>query len=143
MSRENVEVVQRIYDALNRGQSEEIASDPRTAELVAELFDPEVVLEQLADIPGTSGTFRGYQGLLQSSRELVDALEDIRFEPEDFIEQRECVVVPVRASATGRESGVPVDLRIAHVWELRGGRVVRWVVYGSRAEALEAVGLQE
>ena len=43
----------------------------------------------------------------------------------------------------GAGSGLELDLSEAQVWELRSGRAVRVDVYGSAAEALEAVGLSE
>ncbi len=44
---------------------------------------------------------------------------------------------------TGRESGVEVRETAAHVWTLKGGRIIAWHVYMDPAEALEAVGLSE
>jgi len=32
---------------------------------------------------------------------------------------------------------------VAHVWTLRGGRIIAWHVYLDPAKALEAVGLRE
>jgi hypothetical protein len=46
-------------------------------------------------------------------------------------------------TATGQESGAPVEIRAAHECTIRYGRLVRFKVYGDRAEALEAVGLGE
>ena len=36
-----------------------------------------------------------------------------------------------------------VDTRGAHVWKLRGGKVVRLEVFADRARALESVGIQD
>jgi len=46
-------------------------------------------------------------------------------------------------NATGKESGVPVELRNAHEFTIRDGMLVRFKVYGDRATALEAAGLRE
>ena len=53
------------------------------------------------------------------------------------------VVVLTHQSATGKASGVPVELDSGTVWELKDGRMIRGIVYGSHAEALEAAGLSE
>jgi ketosteroid isomerase-like protein len=45
--------------------------------------------------------------------------------------------------ATGRASGVPIELVQGIVWELADGRVVRMRNYMTPAEALEAAGLRE
>jgi ketosteroid isomerase-like protein len=53
------------------------------------------------------------------------------------------VLVFVRVSATGRESGTPVEIRPAHEFTIRDGLLVRFKVYADRGEALEAAGLRE
>jgi len=50
---------------------------------------------------------------------------------------------PFAYVARGKASGVEVDARGGHVWTLRAGRVVRWQVFGTKQEALEAAGLRE
>jgi ketosteroid isomerase-like protein len=68
----------------------------------------------------------------------------IQFEPERFFDvDDERVLVFVRVSATGRESGAQVELPAAHELTLRDGQVVRFKAYGNRDQALEAVGLRE
>jgi ketosteroid isomerase-like protein len=47
----------------------------------------------------------------------------------------------VRLRAKGRHAGVDVDARIGHLFRFRGERAVRWEVYWSPEEALEAAGL--
>lgn len=67
-----------------------------------------------------------------------------RFEAERFFEvDDERVLVFVRGTATGRESGVPVEVLAAHEFTFRDGLLVRFKVYLDRAEALEAAGLLE
>jgi ketosteroid isomerase-like protein len=53
------------------------------------------------------------------------------------------VVALTYQSATGKESGVPVELSLGSVWEIEGGRLARVTNYFSHAEALEAAGLSE
>lgn len=65
------------------------------------------------------------------------------FEPERFFDAGDRVLVFVRASATGKGSGAQVELRVAHEFAIRDGRVVRFKVYPDREQALEAVGLGE
>jgi ketosteroid isomerase-like protein len=68
----------------------------------------------------------------------------IHFEPERFLDvDDERVLVFVRVIGTGRESGVPVELRAAHECTVRDGRLVRLKVYPDREAALEAAGLSE
>ncbi len=69
---------------------------------------------------------------------------ELSFEPERFFDvDDERVVVMVRVHATGTGSGAPVELRNAHEFTIRDGVLVRFKVYGTRDEALEAAGLSE
>ncbi|HVS29578.1 MAG TPA: nuclear transport factor 2 family protein [Solirubrobacteraceae bacterium] len=140
MSQENVSAVQAIYDGvLARGR----LSDPATVGLLEKFFDPDVELQQMQGVIGTTGTFRGYEGLLNSARELLAAFEDFRIVPEQHFDEGDSVVTIARGRGTGRRSGVEVDMRVGHLWVLRAGRVLRWVVYATPDEALEAVGLRD
>jgi ketosteroid isomerase-like protein len=62
--------------------------------------------------------------------------------PDEFISDGEHVVVAITSRMTGR-GGIEVDAKSATVATLRGGRLVRWTMYQDKAEALEAVGLEE
>jgi len=49
----------------------------------------------------------------------------------------------VRFSGHGAESGIPMEMELAHLITIREGRATRTVEYMDRAEALEAAGLRE
>jgi ketosteroid isomerase-like protein len=53
------------------------------------------------------------------------------------------VVALTHQSATGKGSGVPVDLHHGSVIELEDGRITRMRIYGDAREALEAGELRE
>ena len=53
------------------------------------------------------------------------------------------VVITSRVSAKGQASGVPVERVTFGVAEYRAGRLVRMSIYGTKAEALKAAGLEE
>jgi ketosteroid isomerase-like protein len=68
----------------------------------------------------------------------------IHFEPERFFDvDDERVLVFVRVSAIGQESGAAAEARAAHEFTIRDGLLVRFKAYRDRTEALEAVGLRE
>jgi len=137
MASQYLEVVQRIYHAWSGGDYKRAGA----AELTAQLFDPEVELRQLADIAGTSGTFHGYRGLLKARLELEEGLADMQWTVADFAETENGLVTTATCRGTGRESGAPFEITVGHLWELRDGRVVSWVVYRTPEEAREAAGL--
>jgi ketosteroid isomerase-like protein len=53
------------------------------------------------------------------------------------------VVVLAHQSATGRASGVPVELDSGFIYELKDGRIIRGILYGPHSDTLEAAGLSE
>ncbi len=137
MSEENVEIVARLYDeVLSRGRK---GLTPESLEF----FDPEIELRQSKSVVGTKGTFHGYDGLRQATRETFEAFSDCRFARKRLMDIGDQVVAITEVVAQGKESGVDVRETIAHVWTLRAGRIVIWKVYWNPAEALEAVGISE
>jgi ketosteroid isomerase-like protein len=80
MSRENVEIVRRSYDAYVRGNL--------GSALAA--FDPDVVACD-HDIPD-SGEYSGLDGLFRWQADWESGWENWRWEPEEFIEAGEGVV---------------------------------------------------
>jgi ketosteroid isomerase-like protein len=139
MTRTNAEIVRRLYEGLNSG----VLQGPGAAELVGELFDPEVEMRQLDGIAGTSGTFHGYAGLFQAQAEIYDVFVDVEWRMEEHVEFDGGIVSRTRILATGGASGLPTETPdIGHLFELRAGRIVRFVVYGSFRQALAAAGLE-
>ena len=132
MSQENVETVRQGYEAFNRGDVEW---------MIAQL-DPEIVWEDAAEVPGSS-SYRGIREVRGYLESFAQQWEEIRFEPEGILDAGEQVVALVRLVARGRASGAQVDARLAHLYELRGMRVLRVRTFFDRESALEAAGLRE
>jgi ketosteroid isomerase-like protein len=68
---------------------------------------------------------------------------DYRFEIEDAHSVGDRVLVVARHHGHGGTSGVEVERTTANVYSLRGAKIARVELYGSRAEALEAIGRRE
>jgi ketosteroid isomerase-like protein len=113
------------------------------AEAATLLFDPEVELVQPEELPGGAGTYRGYEGLQRALDEWLEGADYIHAEPESFALGEDTVVATVRLRSRGRHTGIEVDRRIGHLFRFRGERAVRWEVYWSPDEALEAAGLSK
>jgi ketosteroid isomerase-like protein len=132
MSQQNVELVRGAYEAIARRDRE--ALDAILADHVAPDFEFEAVL--------TGATYKGTDAL----RELLDDIQDIvGYMPEvqEAVDLDEHVLVVLRMSGRGSQSGVSVEQQGAVLFSFAGSRLVSGKSFASRAEALEAVGLRE
>jgi ketosteroid isomerase-like protein len=128
MSRENVEAVRAAWDTFARGG----------IEATFDIWTDDCVFE---DVPGMpDGTVHvGREGVVDALRNFTEAWCDLDFEPIDFIDAGDDVVVVVIAlRGAGGGSGAPLDAVIAFVYEMRDRKVARARVFSSREEALEA-----
>jgi ketosteroid isomerase-like protein len=140
LSQENVEVVRRIYElVLASGR----LGDPAAAEVMPQLFDPEVELRQMSSMIDTAGDFHGYQGLADAAREILQATTDIGYVAEEVRAVGDQVATVALVSGTGRLSGAPFESRTGQLFTLRNGRVVRWEAFDDPADAFRAAGLSE
>jgi ketosteroid isomerase-like protein len=126
MSQENVEIVRAIYAAWLEGESARDFIDP----------DVEYVNPPDAVEPGTRRGRRAFAGIR-------DAYDNVRIEPEEFIDAGDDVVVIARIKGTGRGSGVEVDWRQGYIWTIQTGKGVRFRWFSKPEQALEAAGLRE
>ena len=133
MSRENVEIVRRGYEAFARGGVD------------FELLDPEIEWHGPPEFSELAGPYHGHDGVRRYMEALNEVFEDYRMVPEDFIDAGpDQVLVFSREGGSGKGSGAAVQTHpTGHLWTLRDGKAVHMRSYWERAEALEAVGLRE
>jgi ketosteroid isomerase-like protein len=117
MSEENIEIVRRMFEDWNR----------RAFDSALEAVSPEVEVEMSAQ-SDIDGTYLGHDGLRRMLR-FWGAFADFRS--------------TIHHRGRGKTSGVDVEMTNWQVFTLREGRIVRYRVFGSRDEALEAAGLRE
>jgi ketosteroid isomerase-like protein len=139
MSQETVEIVRKIFEAVERGDTETVVS------LYDPAFDFDFSRHPWSGVSGDVSHYSGLDGLRRWYQEWTEAWEAYEERSEELIEAGEQVVSVVSSRARGRMSGAPVESphHAAGVWTLRNGKVVRTVWFPSREEALEAVGLRE
>jgi hypothetical protein len=71
-----------------------------------------------------------------------EEFEDFRVEPHRFIGAGDTVVVEARYhAASHRATGKPLDAQVAHVWDLRNGKVVRWQQYADTRQLADVMGI--
>jgi uncharacterized protein len=130
MSQEDVIRLREGYAAFNRGD----------LNAILETLDPEVVFIQAEELPGAE-IYRGHEGVRKWLADLTAAFDDLRAEPEELLDAGDRLVALLRLRGRGRGSGAPFEAHVAHVFEVRAGKIVRWKAYMDRATALRAAGL--
>src|SRR6476620_8431721 len=139
MSQENVEIVRQVLDAFQKGLER---GDPGAA------FDSAMIAADAEWIPGRgfpgARSYRGREGFIEFMRTWTEDFEGWSNQIERLIDAGNDRVVGVfRQSGTGKESGVTVEVRLATIYELEGGQIVRMRIYLDPTEALVAAGLRE
>jgi ketosteroid isomerase-like protein len=132
MSQENVEKFRRALDAFNQGDVERALND----------IDPQVEWHTPQSSPDAQ-TYHGHEGVKSWWALWSDAFDQLRLHPGEFKDLGEGrVLVPIRASGRGHESGAEVNVSF---YLLGWGRekLERMEFFPTEREALEAVGLSE
>jgi hypothetical protein len=133
MSGENVEVVKRFMSRFEAGDRQEWR----------EHFDPDVVWDTSPSQMPAAGVYRGHEGVERFFRDWLGTWTDYEVANSEYIDAGDAVIVAFHQTGTGRGSGVRVERDFFGVYELRESKVVRFRLYESRQEALEAVGLRD
>jgi ketosteroid isomerase-like protein len=129
MSRENVEVVSRLYDAWNR-------RDPRCEAFYA--VDAE--FRDLQRAPGAPPVARGIKAVKQEWVTWLLLVGAVQAELEEYAEVDDWVVCITHWYANPAADSAQVDLRSVEAFEVRDGKIRRTVHgYESTARALKAV----
>ena len=132
MSQDNVEIVRRAFEAFNRDGPEAALA----------WLAPDVEWHDLPDQPD-AGVHYSHAGFLAAIEQFFGELEDYRVDLDETIDHGEQVIACFRVVGRGRGSGATFEQRMAAVWTLQNGCIVRVANFGTREEALEAAGLSE
>jgi ketosteroid isomerase-like protein len=132
MSQENVELIRRMNDALIREDWDDVFLNTHP--------DFEVTFKE----GPRAGTHRGREALQEVVDDLRAGFESWIFEPLDFVESGDQVVVVVnnRLRPKGGTSG-EFEYRNGFIWTIRDGTIRSVVGYPIPEAALEAAGLSE
>ena len=128
MSEENVQIVRLVYEALAR----------RDWDAVFRETDSEFMVETQMQ-----GSFRGRDAVQAFIEDQVGAFETWTAVPEEFFAEDDRVLVFVRSRAQPRGTTASIDIKIGHIWTVRGGAIQSLVTFPNRDDAVEAAGLSE
>jgi ketosteroid isomerase-like protein len=125
----NVALARDGVEAFNRGD----------VEAVAAALHPDVETH-ISRAMVNPGTWHGLEGFAEGIGSWSDAWDDLQFEILDVeaVDDRHVLVV-VHQSATGPESGVPVEMDAALLFEFEDGRARRFHVHPDRESAQAAI----
>jgi hypothetical protein len=134
VSRENVELVRRILSEFTE-----------TLEAVSHLTSPDIIWNTGSWTSWTGPSeYRGNDGFMEFFGEWIAPYDDWKTKVEEIVDAGGSQVVGItRQRARLRNSDSWVDLQAGLVYTIEDGLLVRVDVYGSRADARKAVGLEE
>lgn len=113
---QNVDVVQRTYEAVGRGDI------PALLDLLTD--DVEWTLQGPSVIP-FAGTRRGREGVAEFFSLVGETLEFEQFEPREFVAQGDTVVVLGFERNLIKPTGRTFEQEWAHVYTLRDGKIAK------------------
>ena len=132
MSQENVEKARAFIEAYNR----------RDFDAAVESFDPEI--DWVLPERQSSDSCRGPDEIRRFWEGLDETFEELRLDPQEFVDAGDQVATRLRYYGRGRRSGVEIEEVMYHqVATFHAGSLVRMEYFGEWSEALEAVGLSE
>jgi ketosteroid isomerase-like protein len=139
MSRENVEIVRRAYEAFNRwGVRPWGERNPE----IPPLLHPEVEFHTYASVP-EPGVYRGRDAVIEYHERVFGQFESIRIELDELLSADDGVVIISRQHTVPKGSEAEIVQPVVEVWTIRDDLLAERRAYPTRAEALEAAGLSE
>jgi uncharacterized protein len=130
---ENVNTVRGIYEAFAKGD---------VSNLLAALDDKVEwhEAEHITYWPG--GAFIGPQAVLEHViARIPNDFDGFTIDVRRIIGCGETVLAEARYRATAKATGKPIDAQVAHVWDFRDGKVVRWQQYSDTWQFAQATGV--
>ena len=132
MSKENVDKARDFIAAYNR----------RDFDAAVKSFDPEI--EWVLPARQWSDSCRGPDEVIRFWEGIDETFDELRLEPQEFVDAGDRVATRLRHSGRGKGSGIAIDAELYHqVVTFRAGRMVRIEYFGKWSEALEAAELEE
>lgn len=129
MSNDNLEIVQRGFDAFNE----------KGVEGIIPLIHSDFEATTPPSLASEPDTYRGRDGIRRWFDSFDEVMDKIRWEPHRFREVGDRVVVEFTLRARGKTTGLDFGQDAVMVWEIRDGMASRLELFQSLDEALVAV----
>ena len=125
----STEIVRRTLDTLN----------DESVEAALPFFHEEFCGVVPPDLSAEPDEYRGHDGVLRYFHSFQEIVEDLRFDAEKIVEVGEDAVVALaHITGRGRESGIPIEMRVPMVMRLRDGKLVKMTGYREWDDAVAA-----
>ena len=128
MAKEDVELVHRAHEAVNR----------RDLEGFLELMDEDV--EGEPTVAGIEGGYRGLDGMRRWWQSAFEVFPDFRTEIDEISDCGEVMLVRFHIVGRGAGSEASFEQSLWGIVGSRDGKIARWQNFRSEAEALAAAG---
>jgi len=128
VSRENLEIVQRGFDAFNETGVEGILP----------FIDPEFEATTPPNLASEPDTYRGHDGIRRWFDSFDEVMEEIRWDAHGYQQVGDQVVVEFTLRARGKTTGLDFGQEAVMVWSLRDGKAIRVELFETLDEALAA-----
>ncbi len=106
-----------------------------------EFIDPQFEAVIGPEISAEPDVYRGHDGVRRYFASF-EGIDDVVLWPQEFIPDRERVLVPIVLSGRGASSGIEVELHVVQAWRFRGGKALRVEVFPD-LESARAAGVSE
>src|SRR5688572_5985595 len=126
------EALKQFFAAINRNDMQAITKD----------FDPDIVRIEPEGFP-TAGTYRGIAQVQEHVRKGRGTWAEGTCEPEKFLVNGDRVVVYLHARVRLKNSTEWVGGRFADGFVFRNGKIIQYLSFGERAEALTWAGIKD
>jgi ketosteroid isomerase-like protein len=127
-----IDALERFFAAINRNDVQAVATD----------FDPEIVRIEPEGFP-TAGTYRGVAEVQEHVRKGRATWTEGRCEAEKYLQNGAKVVVYLRARVRLKASNEWIDGRFADGFVFRDGRIVEYLSFEKRLDALTWAGISD
>ena len=127
-----IEALKQFFAAINRNDMQAIMKD----------FDPQIVRMEPEVFP-TSGTYRGIAQVQEHIAKGRGTWAEGTCEPEEFFTSGDKVVVYLHVRVRLKDSTDWIDGRFADGFVFRDGKIIQYLTFGERREALQWAGMEE
>jgi ketosteroid isomerase-like protein len=120
-----------------RGAYEVLARDG--FEAILPYFHPEFEAVAPPELAVEPQTYRGREGVRRWFESFYEAVDEVRLEPEEFIDLGKRVAVPAKIVVRGRDSGIEASQHLVQVWTIEDSKVKGMQAFADKESALRAL----